>query len=271
MAAAPVGQGVSAISAVIGSSGQIGSITTIGRTTSLMLDAAIKTVEVSTRPMISGSGTLSELMNRTPAMRSDAPARLREGDGASPVAPAPTVPSSSAPAAPASSAPASSQPAAAPAATGTQTPGTPASAPPAGTPAAPPPSDSGATGAPASPGAPAAADPARPAESGREAPAGAGQGADGNAPPQTPSEGPRSWLPDSLERAAVPTTLWARLARWLGPDASRDAPPPADVVATQPGPAQPSGDATLESASAQPASLAAAAEPSPQNQELPNG
>lgn len=235
VATVPTGQGVVAISSTVSSAVQIGSITTIGRTTSLMLDAALKTIETSTRPTISGSGTLSELMNRTPAMRSEAPARLREGESAPLTAPAPTQPASTQPAStPAASTPAagsSAAPAAgssaAPAAAPTVAPGgVPPSAPasqaapaagastpaaPAGEPVSPPPADSGATGAPAAPAAPPGPVPG--SGGGAEGGSGAGQGA-------TPVDGPRSLLPGPLLPTPVSAGLWARLARWLQPEAA---------------------------------------------------
>jgi hypothetical protein len=82
------GQGVVSISSAVSSASQVGSITTIGRTTSLMLDVALKAIETSNRPTFTGASTLSELMNRTPAMRSEASLRTRDGEAAPAAAPA---------------------------------------------------------------------------------------------------------------------------------------------------------------------------------------
>ena len=221
------GQGLATISAVASSMNSIGSVTTLGRSTSLMLDAALKAVETSSRPVVSGSGTLSELMNRTPAMRTDSSLRMREGDGSSATPPAISAPVS--PAVPAVSAP---TPAAAPAASPGSTQSAPSSALPSGT-AVPPPSDSGATGAPAGatpvPGATLPLGPAGSVEgaqgagsrdadgrsgSSPQAPAGSGQG-------DAPSDEPRSSLPGLFEVTAAGSSLWARLARWLNPDSPR--------------------------------------------------
>ncbi len=230
-APAPSGQGVVTISSVVSSAVQIGSITTIGRTTSLMLDAALKTIETSTRPTISGSGTLSELMNRTPAMRSEAPARLREGDSApapapqapvpavQPAAPASAQPASGAAAAGAAASPAAAQPAqqGAQGTTGSATPASAApavpAAAPAGTPAAPPPADSGATGTPAD-------SPAQGSGASGTSGSGTGTGTGQGTQSPVPAEGPRSLLPEGLEPRSTQSGLWARLARWLNPEAA---------------------------------------------------
>jgi hypothetical protein len=252
----PEGQGLATISTVASSMSTIGSVTTLGRSTSLMLDAALKAVETSSRPLVSGSGTLSELMNRTPLMRTDSSLRLREGDGSSATTPAVTAPAS--PAVPAGSAPASG---AAPAtATGTA-PGAPAPAVPSGT-AVPPPSDSGATGTPSGatpvPGSPLPSGPAGAAEgapgaggrdadgrsgSSPQAPAGTGQG-------DAPSDEPRSSLPGLFEVSAAGSSLWARVARWLNPDSPRTQPPSA---AASDSAATPVPDTSAQSAPPDPA------------------
>jgi hypothetical protein len=102
--------------------------------------------------------------------------------------------------------------------------GTSAPAAPAGEPVSPPPADSGATGAPA--GAPG---PVPGSGGGAEGGPGGGQGV-------APADGPRSLLPGTLLPTPVPGGLWARLARWLQPEAAASPAPvePPDVLRADP-------------------------------------
>jgi hypothetical protein len=65
-------RGTSVFVAGLTQSGSVGSITTLGRSTALMLDAALKTLEMSSRPVAVGSMSISELVHRTPQARPDA-------------------------------------------------------------------------------------------------------------------------------------------------------------------------------------------------------
>ncbi|MEN9763810.1 MAG: hypothetical protein RI906_3636, partial [Pseudomonadota bacterium] len=227
---APVGQGVAAVvsRSVAGDSIGVGAV--VGRSTSLMLDAAIKVLDSAPRLSAAGSSTISDLLNSSPTVRQES-MRLRES-GETPSS-APGLAPATAPTSPASSAPAT--PSAAPLPLPSQ-PATGSSVAPV-TPAAPIPGTTPGTQGVPMPGTegdgaagrdgdrrpqPDAAAPAQGGPAGAT-PAGSQGGTQGREAGST-GGGETSSTPAPGSSLSVPTlaveqgSLWSRLSRWLAPE-----------------------------------------------------